>query len=344
MSTTTTTGQTTVIVQPTRAGGSWFAWLGFLICLGILAWQFSQQQAAYDPASGTTEKYVAGDKDAKSKIAIISIEGLIATGEGHARKQIDRVREDKNVAAVVIRVNSPGGTVTGSDYIYHHLKKLREERKLPMVVSMGSIAASGGYYVSMAVGHEPDSIYAEPTTTTGSIGVIIPHYDFSGLMKRFDVKDDSIATHPRKQMLSMSREMSEEHRQLLTAYINESLDRFKSIVRDGRKAFTDDPAKLDILATGEIFSATKAKENGLIDQIGFLEDAIAAAEKKAGLQPGQGRAVEYEAPFSLTDLQLLKSQTAASSEWSAFTSPQPFYICTTTPVLMATWKSLSESR
>jgi protease IV len=342
--TTTTTGQTTVIVQPTRAAGSWFAWLAFLICLGLLLWQYAQKQNYYDEATGTTEKYVSGKKTATKKIAIISIEGVIATGEGHVRKQIDRIREDKDVAAVVIRVNSPGGTVTGSDYIYHHLKKLREERKLPMVVSMGSIAASGGYYVSMAVGHEPDAIYGEPTTTTGSIGVIIPHYDLSGLMKRFDLKDDSIATHPRKQMLSMTREMPEEHRQLLLAYINESLDRFKSIVRDGRKTYADDPTKLDALATGEIFSATKAKENGLIDQIGFLEDAIAAVEKKAGLEPGQGRVVKYEAPFSLSDFQLLKTESSTASELSAFTSPQPFYICTTTPVLMATWKALTEAK
>jgi protease-4 len=343
MSTTTTAGQTTVIVQPTRAAGSWFAWLAFLICLGLLLWQYAQKETYYDADSGTTEKFHSGDKTSSKKIAIISIEGIIATGEGHVRHQIDRIRKDKDVVAVVIRVNSPGGTVTGADYIYHHLKKLREERKLPMVVSMGSIAASGGYYVSMAVGHEPDSIFAEPTTTTGSIGVIIPHYDFSGLIKRYDVKDDSIATHPRKQMLSITREMSEEHRQLLLGYINESLDRFKSIIKDGRKTYADDPTKLDTLATGEIFSAMKAKENGLVDQIGFLEEAIAAVEKKAGLEPGQGRVVEYEAPFSLSDFQLLKTQSTAA-ELSSFTSPQPFYICTTTPVLMATWKSLTEGR
>lgn len=341
MSTTTTTGQTTVIVQPTRGGGSWLVWLALFICLGLLGWQYTQKQDYYDTTTGTTEKYVSGRKTATRKIAIISVEGLIATGEGHVRKQIDRIRDDKNVVAVVVRVNSPGGTVTGSDYIYHHLKKLREDRQLPMVVSMGSIAASGGYYVSMAVGHEPDSIFGEPTTTTGSIGVIIPHYDFSGLMKRFDIKDDSIATHPRKQMLSISREMPEEHRQLLLGYINESLDRFKSIVRDGRKTFADDPTKLDALATGEIFSALKAKENGLIDQIGFLEDAIAAVEKKAGLEPGQGRVVKYEAPFSLADFQLLKAKSDAASDISLFSSPQPFYVCTTTPVLMATWKNLT---
>ncbi len=123
-------------------------------------------------------------------------------GDGFVKRQIDRVRKDAQVKAVVVRIDSPGGTVTGSDYIYHHLKKLREDRSLPLVVSMGSIAASGGYYIAMAVGDQEKSIFAEPTTTTGSIGVIVPHYDLSGLMARYDVRDDSISSHPRKQILS----------------------------------------------------------------------------------------------------------------------------------------------
>ena len=88
----------------------------------------------------------------------------------------------------------PGGTVTGSDYLYHHVRDLAADRELPLVVSMGSICASGGYYMAMAVGDQQDAIFAEPTTWTGSIGVVIPHYDFSGLLERFDVKDDSIAS------------------------------------------------------------------------------------------------------------------------------------------------------
>ena len=104
-------------------------------------------------------------------MAIITVSGVIVDGDGYVKKQIERVRQDEDVKAIVLRVNTPGGTVTGSDYILHHLNRLRAERKLPLVVSMGSVAASGGYYVSMAVGDQPQSIYAEPTTTTGSIGV-----------------------------------------------------------------------------------------------------------------------------------------------------------------------------
>jgi protease-4 len=340
---TTTTGTTTVIVQPTRAGGSWFAWIALLICFALLMWNFSQGDASFDSFTGTTETYYAGSKKAKQKIAIISVEGTISSlSEGKVREQIERVRKDENVVGVVVRVNSPGGTVTGSDYICHHLKKLRTERNLPMVVSMGGIATSGGYYVSMAVGHEPRSIFAEPTTVTGSIGVIIPRYDLSGLLARFDIKDDSITTHPRKQMLSMTREMPEDHRALIVEYLQESLDRFKSIVREGRKAFAEDPAKLDVLATGEIFSANKAKANGLIDEIGFLEEAIAEVEKRAGLAPGEAKVVKYNTPPGLSDLLKLESN-AGATELSIFGSPQAYYLCTTSPVLLSTWRALTEN-
>ena len=103
---------------------------------------------------------------------------------------------------------------------------------------MGSIATSGGYYVAMAVGDQPKSIYAEPTTTTGSIGVIIPHYDLSGLLARLDIKDDSLVSHPRKQMLSMTRPVSADDRRCLEAYLQDAFKRFKGVVKSGRPALS----------------------------------------------------------------------------------------------------------
>src|SRR5215510_12863415 len=217
----------TVVVYTQTAWTRFFSWVGWMGCLAmsvvafVLFMMLLVRGGLDEESTSITEKFVGGDKDAKDKVAVISIEGVIMEGDGFVKQQIDKVRKDKHVKAVVVRVDSPGGTVTGSDYIYHHLSKLREERSLPMVVSMGGMAASGGYYVSMAVGDQPDSIFAEPTCSTGSIGVIIPHYDFSGLMARFDVKDDSIATHDRKQMLSPTRPMSEEHRKLIQEHINQ---------------------------------------------------------------------------------------------------------------------------
>ena len=164
----------------------------------------AKYQEYFDSTGGIQEKFHSGSTSARSKVAIIDVSGVIGMSDDFVKKQIDRVREDENVKAVVVRVDSPGGTITGSDYILHHLTELKRDRELPLVVSMGSIAASGGYYVSMAVGDTPNTIYAEPTTTTGSIGVIIPHYDVSGLLARYDVKDDSIVTHPRNQLLIMT--------------------------------------------------------------------------------------------------------------------------------------------
>ncbi len=197
----------TVIIQPAPRGNlsrslSRLGWLLFVICLLMLISRERATREYFDTSNGIIEHYHSLSQAARDKVAILDIEGVIGSGN-HAKRQIDRIAGDPNIVAIVLRVNSPGGTVTGSDYIYHHLKELKEKTKLPIVVSMGGIAASGGYYVSMAVGSEEDSIFAEPTTTTGSIGVIIPHYDLSGLMARFDIKDDSVVSHERKQILSM---------------------------------------------------------------------------------------------------------------------------------------------
>src|SRR5258706_10396683 len=216
-------------------------------------------------------------------------------------KQIRTVRKDENVKGIVLRVDSPGGAVTGADYIFHHLKELKNEKGCPVVVSMGGMAASGGYYVSMVVGDQKDSIFAEPTTTTGSIGVIIPHYDISGLLSKFDVKDDSISSHERKQMLSMTRPIPKEHRDIIQGYVNETFDRFKMIVKEGRPKFTKDAAALDKLATGEIFSADQALKHGLVDKIGFLEDAVERAIELAHLTKDEVQVVKYKKPVSLLD-------------------------------------------
>jgi protease IV len=122
------------------------------------------------------EKYYALNQQGTQKIAVLSIEGTILSGEGFFKQQIDHARKDieeGHLKAIVLRVNSPGGTITGSDYMLHHLRKLADDKHIPIIVSMGGVAASGGYFVSMCVGDTSNTIFAEPTTWTGSIGVII---------------------------------------------------------------------------------------------------------------------------------------------------------------------------
>lgn len=321
---------------------SWLGWAGFAISVAILLGVSAQTQDYFDTSNGIEEKYVSLEPDdedakyAKDKIAILSVEGTIISGDGFVKHQIDRIARDKKVKAIVLRVDSPGGTVTGSDFIYHHLKKLRDERSLPLVVSMGSMAASGGYYVAMAVGDQEDSIYAEPTTTTGSIGVIVPHYDLSGLLERFDVKDDSIASHERKQMLAMTRPIPPEHRELIQKWVNESFERFKGIVKEGRPVYRKDPDMLNQLATGEIFSAEKAKEFGLVDRIGFVEEAIERARELAHLEKGKFKVVRYKRPVDLFGFSAVASARANfdGSPLEAIletATPRPYYLFSSLP-------------
>jgi protease-4 len=297
----------------------------------------------FDRSHDVAEEYYSGStRLTADKVAIINVSGLIADGEGYVRNQIERVRQDEKVKAVVVRIDSPGGTITGSDYILHHLKTLRNERDIPLVVSMGSVAASGGYYIAMAVGDQKKSIYAEPTTTTGSIGVIIPHYDISGLLDKLAIKDDSLVTHPRKKMLSMTRSLSEDDRQVLGEYLETAFDKFKDVVKEGRPVFRQNENLLNELATGEIFAASKAKEKGLIDELGFLEAAVERAIELAGLRSEDIRVVKYKQQLSLADvfgLGIASGKARDSLELRGLlelSTPKAYYLWTSLPVALST--------
>jgi len=317
--------------------------LALIISVIVNLNQFASYRTYFQDGAEIEEKYHSGKKEATDKIAVIQVEGGILKGDGFVKKQIDRVLEDENVKAVVLRINSPGGTVTASDYLFHHLKQLKKERKIPLVVSMGSLCASGGYYVSMAVGDEPNSIFAEPTTWTGSIGVIIPHFDASGLLERLDVTDDTIASHRFKQMGSPTRkldvEQRAEERELLQSLVNESFEGFKDVVRYGRPALRDDDLKLDEVATGQVFTSSQALANGLIDKIGFIEDAVERARELAKLPQGEVRVVKYASPPALVDALLgtdsqLRPRGFALSDLVELAAPRAYYLSTWLPTVV----------
>ncbi len=347
-STPSTQPQQIVVVQKSSLLGVFFGligWLGFFACGLVLLLLIVLAVAAYPNPDALESKVIGGNEGAGGTIAVITIDGVIseAEDEGFVKRQIDEVSQNDSVKAIVIRVDSPGGAVTGADYLFHHLKKLKKEKGVPVVVSMGGMAASGGYYVSMAVGDQKDSIYAEPTTTTGSIGVIIPHYDVSGLLARFDVKDDSISSHERKQMLAMTRPVSPEHRQIIQGYVNETFDRFKTIVKEGRPKFSKDPAALDTLATGEIFSADQAIKSGLVDKIGFLEDAIERATELAGLTEDDVQVVKYKKPVSFLDgFSLMQSRASRGplcvDDILEMSTPRAYFLVTSLPALASSRK------
>lgn len=289
------------------------------------------------------EAYFSHSRFARDKVVIMPVEGLILEYDGFMKRQIDQVLEDENVKAVVVRVDSPGGTVFGSHSIYHYLRKMREKRNIPLVVSMGSVAASGGYYVSMAVGDTPRSIFAEPTTWTGSIGVIIPHYDAAELAQKIGVKEDSVASHRLKGMGSILRPMTEEERAIFQGLVDESFTRFKEVVKSGRPKFREQPELLEKLATGQVFPAEEAKAAGLVDEIGFLEDAVERAIELAGLDPENVRVVKYQKELTFMDVILGETVKInigpAGLDWESLLEmsvPRAYYLFYQGSVLMQT--------
>lgn len=324
---------------------SMFGWLGklLLVVIGILVLVIiglvGSYHSYFNEPDKPQEKYHSLSRHAAKKIAIVTLEGTIMEGDGFVKREIDAVKEDANVVAVVLRINSPGGTVTGSDFLYHYLRQMVDQRKLPLVVSMGSLCASGGYYVAMAVGDQPDSLYAEPMTITGSIGVIMPHYDLSGLLGRWDVKDDSIATGPLKQMGSFTKPMTKEDRQAIEAILNDMFAGFKQVVAAGRPKFKADPAALSAVATGQVFTAQQALDRGLIDKIGFLETAIDRAAELAGVSTDEVRCVKYERPTTLVG-ELIGAHAAPPTGFAQdaaslldLATPRAYYLWTMLPVV-----------
>jgi protease-4 len=325
----------------------WFPWA--LLALSLVA--NMGMMAAYrdyiQDDEKINEKLFSHDVQASSKVAIIDVDGVIMSGEGFVKDQIERVKKDDNVKAVVLRVNSPGGTITGSHLIYHRVRKLCSEKKIPIVVSMGAIAASGGYYVSMAVGvnrelgigEDAKTIFVEPTTTTGSIGVILPHYNIEGIMKEWNIEDDSVKSHPLKDMGAMTRKMTPEERAKFQAYIDESFNRFKEVIVYGRPHFDKNRGDLDALATGEIFTSTQAITNRLADAEGFLEDAVDAAIGLAKLDKDNVRVVRFEAPETLLGA-LTGSAEAPSTRFDVsalvdLSTPRAYYLYSWFPSLTA---------
>jgi len=327
-------------------GGLWSRWgtrIAWTIAgLSLLAAVASAGASAqYFQADGkVVEKYHSLAKFAPAKVAIVDVSGAIMGGQGFARWQLDRVEEDESVKAIVLRVDSPGGTVSGSDEIHYRLANLAKKRDLPVVVSMGGIAASGGYYIAMANGGRDDVIFAEPATLTGSIGVIIPHFDLSKLMKKLDVQDDSIASGPLKEMLSPTKEKTPElaarERKILQSLVDDMFVRFKEIVKQGRPKLDDE--NIAKVATGQIFTARQAQEAGLVDRVGFLEDAIDRAVELAGLKKETARVVKYSRQKGLLDEVLGGASPGARASLEAFaewTTPRAWYLCSWWPALIA---------
>ena len=226
------------------------------------------------------EGVIKGTPDAKSLLGF-SEEGMVA----RLREELDRARKDDQIRALLLRINSPGGTVTASDILYDELRRFKQEQRIPVVAQMMGVAASGGYYVAMAA----DEIVAHPTTVTGSIGVIWSNVSFAGLMEKIGIEDQTITTGAYKDAGSMLRRMTPDERAQLQSVLDDMFARFREVVGRGRKNLSAE--QIAELADGRIYSANQALENGLIDRIGGLQEAVARAERRAGIS--KSRVVTY---------------------------------------------------
>jgi protease IV len=229
------------------------------------------------------EKFVSGSSGADHKVVIITVSGMIAEGSGgvygsgsvaRTLAELRHAQKDKSVVGVVLEVNSPGGTVTGSDLILHEVEKTKEAKKR-VVVWMGGLAASGGYYISC----KADKIYASPATITGSIGVIADLVNVEKLADKVGVDMVAIKSGKFKDMGSPFRAMTDEERAKFQAFVDGSFKRFKDVIKEGRKGSMK-PEDVDRIADGSILSADDALKAGMVDKIDYIDAAIDDA--KAG--------------------------------------------------------------
>ncbi len=214
--------------------------------------------------------------DAKKKLAVVEVRGILVRGRagvgrgagatGFALRMLDRALEDEQVAGVLLHLDTPGGSVTDADLLHERIKRLRENGKA-VLVHMGDLCASGGYYAAVAA----NEVWALPTTITGSIGVIIQSLNVHQLLERYGVEDVSITSGANKALLSPTRPMSAEHRRLLQEVVDHLYGRFVDLVAAGRGLELD---TVEQLADGRIFTAEQALEAKLVDGIGYRKKAL----------------------------------------------------------------------
>ncbi|MBM7648814.1 protease-4 [Bacillus ectoiniformans] len=270
---------------------------------------------------GSDEMFVENVEEEGSefkKIVVLPVDGVIQdTGTTESlfsspqynhrlfMEKLDKVQKDKDVKAIVLQVNSPGGGVVESAQIHDKLMEIKEKTKKPVYVSMGSIAASGGYYISAPA----DKIFASPETLTGSLGVIMQSVNYSKLAKEYGVDFVTIKSGPHKDIMSPTREMTEEERKILQAMIDNSYQGFVKVIADGRGMSETQVKKI---ADGRIYDGRQAKELNLIDDFGYVEDVIAQLKKDKNLKDAQ--VVSYESNMGLPSFLAANAKTMFSSD------------------------------
>ncbi len=235
------------------------------------------------------------------KIAMLDISGLLTSSKPTGvlnqladrpslptrfKEELTKAADDDAVKAIVLRINTPGGTVTASDILYHELLEFKKERNIPVVASIMDLGTSGGYYVAMGA----DRIVAHPSSVIGSLGVLMLTLNASGLMEKIGLQAQAVTSGPHKDMGSPFRTMTDQEHGIFQSVLDSFYERFLHVIEKGRPRLNPDTIRA--LADGRIYSATQGKAHGLIDVIGYLDTAIELAEREAGIE--EARVVIYE--------------------------------------------------
>jgi len=271
----------------------WWALAIFVVLLVV--WTSNSTKAKPDDATGPNLMSYFNDKPLLTQLyrdgngetlALVNLEGIIVDSPANSSylsttynhklllKQLESAFSREDIKGIILQINSPGGGVYESDEIYNRISELKAQYKKPVVVYMGQEAASGGYYVSVAA----DKIYANRNTLTGSIGVILRTYNYQQLADKIGVKDVTFKSGAQKDLLNPMRPINDEEQAIMQGLVDESYGYFVDVVAEGRHMDRDQVMQL---ADGRIYTGTQAKKLGLIDEVGYLEQAIAGAAQLA---------------------------------------------------------------
>ena len=302
-----------------------------LVAVGVFqsGWEANLLTSGSHHGPARLRETVLEDNDAAHKILVMDIDGVISGRSAGSsgslvedlRDQLERASEDEKIRAVVLRVDSPGGEVLASDEIHDAIRSFQDEHDIPVVAAMGSLAASGGYYVSAPCRW----IVAHPLTLTGSIGVIFHGYNYRGLMDKVGVLPDVVKSGKLKDMFSGEQRPEDvlpEEKRILNDLVQESFTRFKTVVREGRTAAAEKNKKAGIdagralspewegLADGRILSGIQAHQAGLVDELGDFQKAVSRAKSLAGIT--EADLISYESPHSFEDFLGLLGKSGVS--------------------------------
>jgi protease IV len=250
------------------------------------------------PPVSFQERHVSGE--GADKIAVLPITGLIAPQQSEPnplvsqaaaspeilRDQLRQATEDERVRAVILEIESPGGGVVPTDQMHRSIQEFKEETEKPVIVSMGSTAASGGYYIATAA----DRIIANESTLTGSLGVIFEYLNLAEAAEEYGIEQEVIKSGPYKDIGSATREPTEEELEILQAYVDEGYDQFVQAIVEGRSL---PEGEVREIADGRVYSGLQAEALGLVDEIGGLDRAAELAGELAGLEE-EATVVRYQ--------------------------------------------------